>query len=374
MILSVILALLSLLAVFPAPTNALWYVAIGVTEAGHLGVLLALLVALGLRFYHGHWTAATGLALLAALLFLTPLGRAYRIAQTLPAQLESAFPVKKPPRAPLTFWRLFDLRHPQPVQESTYEFARFDKQTLSLDLYRPVEKSPDRLPLVVVVHGGSWKSGDRKEFVDFNRYWASRGFIVVSVDYRLAPQAIFPAQVDDVVAAIIFLKKQSVELGLDPQRIVLVGRSAGGQIALSAAYRLAAPTIRGVIAYYAPSDLIWGYANPTNPWIMNSCKVLADYLGGAPERVRANYEAASPVTHVDAKTPPTLMIHGLRDELVSPLHDEHLAERLRKANRPYYILRLPWATHGCDAFFSGPCGQLSTYAVEHFLQAVVDRR
>jgi len=65
------------------------------------------------------------------------------------------------------------------------------------------------------------------------------------------------------------------------------------------------------------------------------------------------------------------MIHGARDELVSPQHEDRLSKRLTEAGRPYFYLRLPWATHGCDANFIGPCGQLSTYAIERFLASLL---
>ncbi len=104
---------------------------------------------------------------------------------------------------------------------------------------------------------------------------------------------------------------------------------------------------------------------------MNSCKVIETYLGGAPSQRAAAYEASSPLRFVNKKSPPTLMIHGDRDELVSELHDERLSRDLSGAGRPYVYLRMPWATHGCDANFSGPCGQLSTYAIERFLAAVL---
>ena len=139
--------------------------------------------------------------------------------------------------------------------------------------------------------------------------------------------------------------------------------SWGGQrveIALSAAYAETDPTVKGVVVFYTPNDLKWAYSIPSNPLIMNSQKVIETYLGGTPVDHPDIYEAASPLLLVNAKTPPTLMIHGSRDELVWALHEERLSKRLMEARRPYLYLKLPWATHGCDANFSGPCGQLST--------------
>jgi acetyl esterase/lipase len=99
--------------------------------------------------------------------------------------------------------------------------------------------------------------------------------------------------------------------------------------------------------------------------------VISTYMGGTPKEKPALYEDASPLDAVNAQTPPTLMIHGLRDELVWPVHEYRLSERLAAAHRPYYFLKLPWATHACDISLSGPSGQLSLYAIERFLAAVM---
>src|SRR5262249_24554280 len=152
---------------------------------------------------------------------------------------------------------------------TSFIYDRIQGQSLSMDLYQP-SHSHKRLPVVLEVHSGSWQSGDRAEFPALSRYLAARGYVVASVDYRLAPQAIFPAQRDDIFSAIRYLKNHSTDLGLDKDRFVLLGRSAGGQLALSAAYAEKDPVIKGVIVFYAPNDLVWAYSVPANPLIMNS--------------------------------------------------------------------------------------------------------
>jgi acetyl esterase/lipase len=370
------LAALSLLAVFPAPALPLWYAAIVATEWGHVLALAALAQAVAQAVASGRiqkrWGKQQGVALVAAALFLTPLVRAELVARRLPAQWDQRFGPAGPGwvhRSPLQLTTLFRGVSLPEVRISTHIYATREGQPLSLDLYRPAN-TDGPCPGVIVVHGGSWHSGSRDELAGLNRILAGRGYLVASIDYRLAPGATFPAQREDVFAAITFLKKNAQKFGLDENRLVLLGRSAGGQVALSAAYAQKDPAVRGVILFYTPSDLIWGYANPSNPLIMDSRKVLETYLGGPPARMPAQYAAASPLMSVNAGTPPTLMIHGGRDELVSPLHNERLSQRLATFQRPFFYLKLPWATHGCDANLSGPSGQLSTYAVERFLEAV----
>ena len=151
---------------------------------------------------------------------------------------------------------------------------------------------------------------------------------------------------------------------------MLAGRSAGGHLALLAGYTAADPAIRGVVAYYAPNDMTWSWNNPTNPRVLDSHKMLSDFLGGTPREASRKFLAASPLSFVDANDPPTLLLHGMRDELVFAAQSTRLAESLRGLGVRHLEIRFPWATHGLDANLSGPGGQLSTYAVERFLAYV----
>ena len=235
-----------------------------------------------------------------------------------------------------------------------------------LDLYRSRDADAPE-PIIVIVHGGAWRSSSKAELPALNCYLAQEHYAVASIDYRNAPEWPFPAAVEDVFQAIAYLKANASALHLDPTRMVVIGRSAGGQVALSAAYAGREPAIRGVVDYYGPADLVRGYEKPTRRWVLDSRKVLEDYLGGTPSQKPEVYAAASPINFVNAATPPTLLIHGRLDPLVWPEQSERLAARLKEAGRPYFHLYLPWATHGCDANLSGPSGQLSLYALDRFL-------
>lgn len=363
---------LALLAVVRAPTYLLWQAAVVVTEWGHLLALLALApLAPGWRRSAAGRTAAL-LGLGAAALALSPLARAVAPAGALPARLAEAFgepgrPLGRP--APLD---AVDLARGVPLPAIAPErlvYATVAGQELGLDFYR-ARGAPGPAPLVVVIHGGSWQSGDSAQLEPLNRYLAGRGYAVAAISYRLAPAWPFPAARDDTRAAIAFLKGRAAALGLDPARIVLLGRSAGGQLALLTAYTSGDPAIVGAIAFYAPTDMAYGYANPSDPRVIDSRGVLEAYLGGTPTTAGPAYAAASPLAFVGPATPPTLLIHGGRDELVTLRQSERLAARLAEAGRPHLLLALPWATHGADFNLSGPFGQLSTYAVEHFLTTV----
>lgn len=370
---------LALLTVVEAPTSLLWLTALGVTEWGYWLAPVALLT--WLPGWSRSWAGRAGawLGLAGSLLMMTPLVRAAVLVHHLPDELPAFIGVAAPKStegaharpAPLVLSDLlFGVASPE-VTALEVVYATHGGQPLALDLYRA--EGTTQAPAVVVVHGGSWQHGDRAELSSLNRYLAARGYVVAAVSYRFAPEWPFPSARDDVREAIAFLKAHAGEYGLDPHRIALLGRSAGGQIALSLAYTGFDPDIRGVVSFYAPTDMIYSYEHPSNPLVLDSIGVLEAYLGGNPGQERTVYEAASPILFVSAGTVPTLMIHGGRDELVFPVQSERLAARLAEAQRSHYFLRLPWATHGCDVHFSGPCGQISTYVVERFLASIMLR-
>ncbi len=371
---------LSLLTVVEAPTFVLWLAALGVTEWGYWLAPLPMLTWLpGWRSSRSGRIGAW-LGFVAALLLMTPLVRAAVLVQTWPNDLPTFFKEAAPRSTADSLHRaapivltdlLLGVSSPDVTMRSVVYATKGD-QHLALDLYQlagqPAGAGP--APWIIVIHGGSWQHEDRAELAALNRYLAARGYVVASVGYRFAPKWPFPAARDDVREAIAFLKAHAGEYGLDPHRLVLLGRSAGGQLALLVAYAEPDPAIRGVVSFYAPADMKYGYEHPSNPWVLDSRAVLEAYLGGTPAQASATYEAASPIRFVSVDTVPTLLVHGGRDELVFPAQSERLAVRLAQAQRPHYFLRLPWATHGCDVHFNGPCGQISTYAVERFLAAV----
>lgn len=369
---------LGVLAVVRAPNGALWKAAIAATEWGHAVALLTLApLRPGWRMSRTG-QLRLGLRLLAALLELTPLLRALPVAARLPGRLERAFgarPARQTRGAPalehpLSLRKLLlGIRSPG-VVVSTHTYVLRDGQALQLDLYQPRQRV-GALPGVLMIHGGAWRAGTRSQLVALNRYLAARGYLVAAPSYRLAPAHIFPAALEDVRSALAFLKKQAAAFELDASRMVLIGRSAGAHLALLAGYSTNDPTIRGVVSFYGPADLHYGYAHPANPAVLDTRLVQEEFLGGSPAQIGEVYTRASPICMVGPDTPPTLLIHGGRDELVSPHQSERLAESLAQAGRRHLLLLLPWATHGCDANLSGPSGQLSTFAIERFLSAVM---
>ncbi len=373
------LVLFSWLTVFPAPTTTLWIASIFYIEMGHILALVLLVGCLLVDRSNWRGRALSVLGILGIGLLLIPWAQAVGFALQMTQDLQglfgkqSALTAEKAPgqTTPLMYQRLLGAKNPG-VKRTSYPIKVATGESLSLNMYqRRLGKKAQ--PLLVVIHGGAWRSRETRGVSSLNSYFAARGLSVADITYRLAPKYRFPAQLHDVKQMIQWLRSHSKKLRIDPNRIALLGRSAGAHLALLAGFKKITPGIRAIISFYGPTDLNWSWKNPSNPWVINSPLVLRNFLGGAPKQVQKNFDAASPIQFVTAKAPPTLLIQGKRDEVVSYKHGRRLAEQLKKKGVPHYLLELPWATHGCDIISSGPSGQISTYAIERFLQATLLR-
>ena len=369
---SVLLLATSLLAIFRAPTHLLWMVTVGVTELGHYLAFICLGAAVVFGTFPRVGKIAAIISTIAAMVSFTPMIRASRTAHAVREQLREAFRnAALPSSAALTYKTMFSGVTLAELKTERFKYSSVEDEALWLDFYHALGTKP--APLVIAIHGGSWRGGDNQDFIGMDRYLAGRGFAVADIIYRLAPKWKFPAPIEDVHAAIVFLQNRADSLGIDPNQIVLLGRSAGGQIALTAAYTSKTPTIRGVISFYGPTDMHWHWDHPSKPEVIDTPTNLRDYLGGTPSEVPSTYDAASPIRLVTESAPPTLLLHGGRDELVSPEESARLSKWLTEAKVRNLNVTLPWATHGFDYIVRGPGGQISAYAVEYFLETVTSR-
>jgi acetyl esterase/lipase len=369
LVFAIITLLLALLAVLPAPTNFLWKVSVAVTEWGHIFAFIIIL-----PFLFPWWNSILGkmafvFALAGFILSWTPVIRGYIVADKLPAQLRDAFGIQAHEKNIISLKSLFTGASYQKVKCETIRYSEPGPQEFIIDLYRSKNQN-SKSPCIIVVHGGAWEGGDSRQLPALNSYLAGKGYTVAAITYRLAPEHIAPAASDDVGKAVEFIKKNSDKFNIDSSKLALLGRSAGGQVALVAAYTLNDPCIKGMIAFYTPADMVWGYSMPGNPRIMDSRRVLRNYLGGPYEKVPQNYEKATAMNYVSAHTPPTLMLHGQKDEMVAYEHNIRLKKVLDRYRIKNTIVTLPWATHGFDYNFSGPGAQISTWSIEYFLKYI----
>jgi acetyl esterase/lipase len=258
---------------------------------------------------------------------------------------------------------------------------------LTLDIYLPpagIPRPPTGFPLIVHIHGGGWMVGDSRlggPFVDFPGVLASlaaRGYVVASINYRLSSEAAFPAQIQDVKAAIRWLRSRAAEYGIDPARAMTWGESAGGHLAGLAAVscgaqalepvqaiKIALPNAPGDVA--ATSHMISDCVQGAIPWYgvfdiatiaaqAKQDKAMSRDLPGAPEWKllgcfaseckKGQIAAASPVTYVDAKSPPMLLIVGSEDKTV-PYHQTlEMADKLKAAGAAPEVMVIPGVHHG----------------------------
>jgi len=377
---------MELWVIVPAPIYHLWLIAVLASEwslhIGFVGLGGALLGAFTARRGRG---AYAGLAVLCGMLAfaisLYPLLSAWRAAASHKVEISAVR-------------NLFASASPAPGAAQTFEFANVDGRALQLDAYLPdappssegQTQAITHRPAVVVIHGGSWRSGERSDFPQWNAWLAARGYVVFDIDYRLAPQPNWQTATEDVKHAVIWVKQHAQQFGIDPAAIALLGRSAGGHLALLAAYSAVAPemrmndkanaSVRAVVALYAPTDLRWGYEHPANQRVIDGPETLRRFTGGTPDTIPEIYRHASPVSYADRNLPPTLLIHGGRDQLV---RDEHMSLLMRSlqsshdndthagGGSPHKAILLPYAQHGFDYNFNGWGAQVTQPVLLDFL-------
>jgi acetyl esterase len=225
-------------------------------------------------------------------------------------------------------------------------YRTVDGQKLGLDLYQPAKKGKDR-PAVVVIHGGGWRMGDKQAFATQGNQLAQRGFVAFSVDYRLAPDHPYPAAVDDVEAAVEWVRKHAKQYGVDPKRIGALGGSAGahltgmlatvGEGSLSRGHRIAAG-----VSWSGPMDLRPLGTLP--PSTRAAAGAVPTFLGCTSDACPDKYAEASPITHVDKTDAPTLIVNSTM-ELVPQSQADSMKAALDAAGVANQEIILPGKAH-----------------------------
>ena len=235
--------------------------------------------------------------------------------------------------------------------EQDVVFGRGGDRELRCDVYRPPAPSGPA-PAVLLVHGGSWRHGDRTQLRGYGILLGRAGYVCVASEYRLLPEAPWPAQIHDVKAALRWMRANATGLGIDPERIAVEGNSAGAHLALLAAGTPGRADFEGeggnpdqpthvaaAIGVYAPT--LFSHGEQQRGAITLAALIDA---GSAEEA-----SAASPLTHVSPAFPPTLLIHGTEDELV-PVHASLVMyEALAEARVPAELHLYAEQLHAFDA-------------------------
>ena len=255
LILITLLFLLSLLTVFRAPTNLLWLVSILVTEFCWVFFILVVVLLLW-RFGGNRYATLTSfVGIVSLVLYAVPVIGAISIAPKVRQLFQNdvnQIAITAANQAPFSLTQMIMGIHAKKVP---YKILTYDSTNqLTLDFY-PASSSAKR-PCIIIVHGGSWAGGDSQQLPELNSALAQAGYHVSTINYRLAPNYHYPVPIEDVKTALTFLRSNAANLKIDTTKFVLLGRSAGAQIVLSAAYTLHDPNIKGVISFYGPADMV----------------------------------------------------------------------------------------------------------------------
>ncbi|RYY88719.1 MAG: alpha/beta hydrolase [Chitinophagaceae bacterium] len=250
----------------------------------------------------------------------------------------------------------------------SYTFSNIaygDDSAQRMDVYLPANRSQHETPAMILVHGGGWTGGNKSEFnayiEDFRKRMPHYAFF--NVNYRLVngSTVLLPQQQEDMASVLRFVREQSTRYGINPQKVVLLGASAGGHLALLQAYQQADPGIVAVVDFFGPTDLV---AMAEKPWHPLVPLALQTVLGKTYAEAPAAYRAASPAWQVRAGVPPTLILQGGADPVVHPAQSRALAARLEGAGIPHELVLYPAARHG----WQGTTLHRSFDTVQRFLE------
>lgn len=268
---------------------------------------------------------------------------------------------------------------PNVAKHADVLYAEVDGHKLLLNLFVP--RDVERPPLVVYIHGGSWRAGT---FRNCPIEWlAEEGFAVASIAYRFSDVAKFPAQIHDCKAAIRWLRSQAKEYGYDAARIGVAGSSAGGHLAVllgtSADVADLEGTVGGnldqssrvaaIVDYFGPTDFV--LRGKTHPERANDPKSgTYQLLGGAAIDLPEQARRASGVSYVSADDPPLLILHGDQDRTVYMDQSESIRDAYTRLKLPVELIVVPGGGHGGKAFYSAE----NRRPVAEFLRAHLQRK
>lgn len=253
-----------------------------------------------------------------------------------------------------------------------------------LDLYLPASGDGAH-PLIIWIHGGAWYSGSKDGIPAAAKELVARGYVVASVGYRLSQVARYPAQIEDVKAAVRWLRAHAHAYGIDPDRIGVWGESAGGHLAallgvtgnirdFDAGEHLdQSSAVQCVVDWYGPANLLdWGV--PESPSTESPESGIYRLLGGPVSQNREAARRASPVHLVNGRSAPFLLIHGDQDPVVPLAQSRMLHEALLQAGVESELLTITGAAHGGPEFHTTEnIGPIITFFDRHLRDTCPER-
>ena len=231
------------------------------------------------------------------------------------------------------------------------EFKYVDGVSLKFDAHIPDGRGP--FPAAILVHGGGWVAGDKQQYITYLfQPLSDARFAWFTINYRLAPRYVFPAQAEDVESAIQYIRASATKYKIDAQHIALIGESAGGHlVSYVGARNRAESRVSAVVSMYGIHDFIaasiaW---KPLPNELLELFGIEAVDAETAPILMRA-----SPVTHIGREMPPFLLIHGSKDEDVPYQQSVEMCDQMKKAGAHCDLITIKGAPHGMDHWESHP--------------------
>ncbi len=246
-----------------------------------------------------------------------------------------------------------DAKRPGVRVERDLVYGKGGDTDLKLDLAMPSE-GEGPFPALVCIHGGGWIGGSRQDLEKTIEGLAGRGYVAVTVTYRLAPAARFPAQIEDCKAAVRWLRAHAREYHVNPDRVGALGFSAGAHLACllgltdprdglegTGGSPGQSSRVQAVVSFFGPTDLT------TRDWSDDVEKsILLPFLGARIEDRPDLYKKVSPITYVRRGDPPFLFFHGTEDKLVGVRHSRLLAEKLKEVGAEARVVEMEGEGHG----------------------------
>jgi acetyl esterase len=269
---------------------------------------------------------------------------------------------------------------PHPVKVN---YTKYEGEDLPLDIYRPATRPGGKpAPVFVYVHGGGWGGQTLKQREADYRWFAERGYLVISLEYSLSKEKRQTWNVAEpqLACALAWINANAARFGGDRARLALWGESAGGNLVLNLSYRASAgmlisscegalPQIRAVMALYPVVDPARMY-RPVDPLLGVFGRMMgANYTGGSPEQFPDRYAAIASATHINVKAPPTLLVVPEADHLVAPDAAYAFAAKAKAAGVETRLIRMPYAEHAFDLRSGGIGNQLVRQTMLQFLEA-----
>ena len=240
-----------------------------------------------------------------------------------------------------------DTNNPLPEQtqlNASYGTYRAQK----MDVYLPAGRTTSTTKLIILIHGGAWSTGEKADFTSYVDTLKKRlpGYAIININYRLAVGTtnLFPTQENDVKAAVEFIYNKRNEYKIT-DKFVLLGASAGAHLSLLQAYKYSSPVkIKAVVDFFGPADMVEMYNSPAS--IFAPPSAVAAVVGATPTTNLTLYQQSGPITFVTAQSPPTIILQGGVDVLVSPAQSVALKNKLQVAGVVNQYVLYPTENHG----------------------------